>query len=308
MEELFYNRDVNITGFSSVQSLALPNKGYSVNYKNENSIVYFDNNLFKINNYTINNLKISVNLSWKESEDVTAGYIKYMEDKNSDELSYFRIDPNIYKDIIPGYCDGYSLDHINKDNYNLSAKFSDLNYCPDLNWSGSEFLQNDFSDWENSKWYGIYDIVYTGVNDIKLNNFYYCTGSHTSSPDNSPTGENSKWTQDFFWAPDAGINNNVEFPVSKIGTKYQQRSKTKYNNSFLDLDYTFSNLSNKEAKSMLHFLEKKAGFRRFYHQIPSLYDRPKVYICTEWTHSLQYNEAHNISVKFKEDPMGVLPE
>lgn len=308
MEELFYNRDQNLTGYGGARSLGLPNLGYSVNYKSENSLLYYDNNIFKINNYSLNSLKVSCNLSWKTDERKASNYIDYIERKNANKLSDIRIDSEVYNNPINAYCDGYSVNHINRDNYDLSAKFSDFNYNPDLSWSGSKLLNTDFSDWQNSKEYVKYDIVYTGVNDIKINNFYYCTGDHVSSEENSPTGDNSNWTRDFFWEPDALTNNNVQFPVSKVGTSFKQRSKTKINNSFIDIDYKFSNISTHELKSILHFLEKKAGFRRFFHKIPSLYNRPKVYICTEWNHSFVYNNSHDLTVRFKEDVMGVLDQ
>jgi hypothetical protein len=59
---------------------------------------------------------------------------------------------------------------------------------------------------------------------------------------------------------------------------------------------------------MLHFLENKGGYRRFKHKISSVYNRPKVFICPEWTHTWVYNNSHNLSVSFKEDPLGVIPK
>lgn len=305
MEELFYNRDRNLTGFAMPLALGVPNMGYSMNFKSESSILYYDNNIFKVNNYGINNLKVSSILSWKTSEFRAGNFINHMEENNSNKFSTINIDPNVYNNNINAYCDGYSLNHINNENYNLSAKFSDFNYNPDLSWSGSSILNVDFNNWENSQEYSRNDIIYTGVSDVKINNFYYCTGDHTSSQENSPTGSNSHWTKDFFWEPDASNSNSVDFSVSKVGASYKHRSKSKINNSYVDLDYRFTNISTSELKAILHFLEKKAGFRRFFHQIPSLYNRPKIYICTEWSHTFVFNDCHNLSVKFKEDPMGV---
>jgi len=58
---------------------------------------------------------------------------------------------------------------------------------------------------------------------------------------------------------------------------------------------------------MLHFLENKGGYRRFRHQIPSLYNRPKVFYCQEWKHNWVYQDSHNLDVSLIEDPMGVIP-
>ena len=59
---------------------------------------------------------------------------------------------------------------------------------------------------------------------------------------------------------------------------------------------------------MLHFLESKQGYKRFKHQIPSVYNRPKVYYCDSWNHTMVYNDTHNLQVSFTEDPMGVIPK
>ena len=58
---------------------------------------------------------------------------------------------------------------------------------------------------------------------------------------------------------------------------------------------------------MLHFLERKGGYRRFEHQIPSLYDRPKVYYCPEWSHTWVSYNSNDLTVELIEDPLGVIP-
>ena len=66
-------------------------------------------------------------------------------------------------------------------------------------------------------------------------------------------------------------------------------------------------VSDKQLKTMLHFLENKGGYRRFKHQIPSVYNRPKVYYSPKWTHTWNYANSNTLSVELKEDPMGVIP-
>ena len=58
---------------------------------------------------------------------------------------------------------------------------------------------------------------------------------------------------------------------------------------------------------MLHFLENKGGYRRFKHQIKSVYNKPKVFMCPSWSHTFVYNNNHNLQVSFQEDSLGVLP-
>jgi phage-related protein len=73
------------------------------------------------------------------------------------------------------------------------------------------------------------------------------------------------------------------------------------------MSYTYKNITDDQLKCMLHFLERKGGYRRFEHQIPSLYDRPKVYYCPQWSHTwISYN-SNDLTVELIEDPLGVIP-
>jgi phage-related protein len=184
------------------------------------------------------------------------------------------------------------------------------NSCENNTWSGT------LVDWSgnNKTWdYGFYkkyDIVYYEANDNKLNNFFYCKEDHASTVDTSPTGVDSKWTQEFFFEPDIGFQNETTIYSSKIEFKnsHPLRMKVKNNVAPLSMSYKFSNINDKQLKSMLHFLENKAGYRRFRHQIPSIYNRPKVFTCREWSHTWNYFNSHDLEVKLVEDPLGVIPK
>ena len=73
------------------------------------------------------------------------------------------------------------------------------------------------------------------------------------------------------------------------------------------MSYTFSNISDHQLKSMIHFLERKGGYRRFEHQIPSVYNRPKVYYAPTWTHTWVAFNSNNLTVDLVEDTLGVIP-
>ena len=163
--------------------------------------------------------------------------------------------------------------------------------------------------WATGNSYKKYDILYNDINTNKLNNFYYCSGDHYSSNSNSPTGASSAWSQDFFFSPDIGFQNDVKIQVSKVDFKnsFPLRIKTKNNTAKFDINYKFSNISNKQLLCMLHFLENKAGYRKFRHQIPAVYNRPKVYYCPQWTHTWKYKDHNDLDVTFIEDPLGIIP-
>jgi len=149
-----------------------------------------------------------------------------------------------------------------------------------------------------------------GGEQVRLNSYYHCKEDHQSSFENAPnfTGIDSPWTQDFYWAPDNGLTNSVKFENEKHGFGYGIYNKVKNNNAVVPMSYNFSNISNKQLKSMLHFLENKNGYRRFKHQIPSVYNRPKVYYCDSWSHSMVYKDTNSLQVSFTEDPLGIIPD
>ena len=116
-------------------------------------------------------------------------------------------------------------------------------------------------------------------------------------------------SQKFFFEPDIGTSNNVDIKadIQNYNNSFRQRLKTNDNISTFDMSYTFSNISDHQLKSMIHFLERKGGYRRFEHQIPSVYNRPKVYYAPTWTHTWVAFNSNNLTVDLVEDPLGVIP-
>jgi phage-related protein len=146
----------------------------------------------------------------------------------------------------------------------------------------------------------------------KLNNFYYCLYDHNSKNgiDTEPTDPLTPWRQDFFFEPDINFQNTVNLSVAKLDLKnsFTQRIKTKKNISALSLTYKFSNISTKKAKAILHFLENKAGYRRFLLKMDAVYNKPKVFYAPSWNHTWKYQNSHDIEVQLIEDPLGIIPE
>jgi phage-related protein len=83
--------------------------------------------------------------------------------------------------------------------------------------------------------------------------------------------------------------------------------KTRKNLAPINFNYKFSKISTRQAKAIMHFLENKAGYRRFLHNPPSVYNRPKVFYSPSWTHSWSYEDSHDLTVSLIEDPLGVIP-
>ena len=235
---------------------------------------------------------------------------------NPQTLSNFSIETENGSSTIVFWGDG--LSNIVNSQQSITKIYTDRIYdlpnnqnsCDDNIWSTTlvDWEANDRT-WDYGS-YKKYDIIYYPTNTNQLNNFYYCTEDHVSTGETSPTGSNSKWTQEFFFEPDIGFQNEVSMASSKIEFKnsFPLRIKTKNNIAPLRMAYKFSNIDDRQLRAMLHFLENKAGYRRFRHQVPSVYNRPKVFICSEWSHTWNYFNSHDLEVKLTEDPLGIIPK
>jgi phage-related protein len=285
MSDLFYNRDENISGValqSALSGIGTPSYGSSVSFNSK--LFQYDTKDSYTNTLpnSLNNLEATFNLRYETNEINAQKAAVFFEDK-----------------------------HVNNQHYELDASIV-VDQSPNLlNWSGMNFINYTLVNWATSTSYDKFDIIYSGVNTNKLNNFYYCTEDHTSSSTSAdgPTGSSSKWSQEFFFEPDIGFNNSVNFKNERLEFKnsFRQRVKSNDNNATFPVDYSFKNISNKQLKAMVHFLETKGGYRNFRHQIPSIYNRPKVFYSPSWTHTWNYFNSNDLQVSLVEDVLGIIP-
>jgi phage-related protein len=314
-EDLFYNRDRNISGVTAPEELSFlslnPVYGSTVNFSSKTLAYETDNSYYNIIPSSLNNLSVSYKVRYDVNEEECAKLVNFFESKEGHKAFVFNPDNSgIYKSN-QSFCDNYAVNHMNNNHYELAADIT-VDQAPTLlNWSGMNFTNYNFQlHSEASESYKKYDVVYKQVNDVKLSNFFYCTQDHTSSAGNSPTGVDSVWTTEFFFEPDIGFQNDVAIQVSKVEFKnsFPLRIKTKKNTATFATTYKFTSINDKQLLCMLHFLENKAGYRRFKHQIPSVYNRPKVFFCPEWSHTWKYKNHHDLDVTLIEDPLGIIPK
>jgi phage-related protein len=315
-ENLYYNRDRNIaevTAPADITGLQLtPSYGSSVTFKSKNTNFDTDDFYYELVPLSVNNLSAQFQVKYDLNTTNARKLVNFFEAQSGYKQFEFNPDNSgIYKNI-SGFCDEYTVNFSNYNHNEVGATIT-VDGAPSLfNWSGQNFTNLPLENFHGGTAYKKYDVVYTGISDNKLDNFYYASEDHSSNGANSPSGTGSKWSQSFFFEPDERQNFQVGIKADILDFKYSfpQRlggnAQTK-NIAKFDISYNFTDLSDAEAKAMLHFLENKAGYRRFEHSIPSLYNRPKVYYCPEWTHTWKYANANDISVSFIEDPLGVVP-
>ena len=318
-ESLFYNRDTNISGVtvpSELSDLSLtPVYGSQVEFQGVNHSYVTDDFYYNLIPLSLNSLNAKFSVRYDVNEANARSLVAFFESQSGYLPIKFTPDNlGIYK-TVSGYCDNYAINFINNQHFEVAASIN-VDRAPTLlNWSGGNFANIPFQGWIPSTSYKKYDVAYSGrspdgnINGNKLDNFYYCSGDHTSSETNSPTGASSMWTRKFFFEPDIGVQNDVKIKVDVLEFKnsFIQRLKTNNNIATFDMNYSYGDISDHQLKCMLHFLEKKGGYRRFEHQIPSVYNRPKVYYCPTWSHTWNYFNSNTLTVNLIEDPLGVIP-
>jgi len=314
-ESLFYNRTRNISGVDAPNDLSglslTPVYGSQVNFNATNHSYNTDDYYYNLIPLSVNSLSADFRIRYDVNETNAQKLANFFESKSGYQPLEFTPDNSgIYK-TVSGFCDNYAINFINNQHFEVATSIN-VDHAPTLlNWSGGTFTNLPFSDYAYSTSYEKYDVVYTGVNGNKLNNFYYCTGDHSSSSVNSPTGDSSFWSQKLFFEADIGTQNDVEIKVDApdYSNSFKQRilPQGETNIATFGMDYTYSNISDKQLKAMLHFLENKGGYRRFEQELPSVYNRPKVYYSPQWTHTWNYYNSNTLKIKLVEDPLGVIP-
>ena len=314
-EALFYDRTRNISGISAPAELSglslTPVYGSQVTFSAKNHSYETDDYYYNLIPMSVNSLTADFKVRYDVNETNARKLANFFESKSGYKPLEFTPDNSgIYK-TISGYCTNYAINFINNQHFEVATNVSVDDAPTLLNWSGGNFANLPYAEYNYSLSYKKYDVVYTGINGNKLNNFYYCSGDHTSNLSNSPTGASSMWSQKFFFEPDVGTQNDVQIKVAspEYENSFIQRTlpQGESNIATFGMDYTYANITNKQLKAMLQFLENKGGYRRFEHQIPSVYNQPKVYYCPEWTHTWNYFDSNTLTVKLVEDPLGVLP-
>ena len=313
-ESLFYNRDLSMSGVLPGVALDgetfIPSYGSKVSFSANNHSYQTDNSFYNLIPLSANSLTAKFDMKYVMSEGDAQSLVAFIESNSGVQQFALRTDQNIYKNV-SGVCAQYAVNHINTDHYEVAASIDVLEAPTLFNWSGMNFVSGVSSLFKTGVEYEKYDVVLTGDHSSnKFNCFFYSTeDQEESSAQTSPTGDDSKWSQKFFFEPDAGLQHTVDLKVNEINFKnsHKLRLKLQDNIATIPLNYKFSSITTKQLKAMLHFLENKGGYRRFEHQIPSLYNRPKVYYCPQWSHTFKYHNTHDLDVTLIEDPMGVIP-
>ena len=185
--------------------------------------------------------------------------------------------------------------------------------APLLNWRTSSILNNTSSSitlFNSANSYKRHEFVYIDPETIplaknftgsKIDNFWFAKNNIAANT--SFSLEN--WTKNFFHDHKLPftLSNELDFYKMDFKNSFIQTIKHKNNSNALKrVSLKFDNIDDIECKSILFFLEKKCGYRRFIYEYPIFLKESKVFICTKWTHTFKYENSHLIDMELIEEP------
>lgn len=211
---------------------------------------------------------------------------------------------------------------------------SSLKY-PVLHFGGYSFY-ND-SSYSHEK-FNVYQV--TGANSIELENFFYASSGVNSSAFgagnifNSYSGvtglktytgitdefyndfgndyDGGSLTRTFFWEPDQQVSLPISHStrVNQFKNSFHQQLNISRNQNRIDqLNLKFTNRSEKETYSILHFLESHLGYKQFvYYYDDDIIKQNRVFYCPRWRHTFNYKNSNTIEATFVEIVAPVTPE
>jgi phage-related protein len=311
----FYNRDFSVdSSYVYVNDLSKFKAVYgsSVSFSSRLNYMQTIDNSIKVIPASENNIVVKYNLIFLLNNQLTGELLKSIEAAQAHKFLVFKDPSRMYKDII-GYVEDYS---VNKTSLNLNeVKISVVNTIksPLFNWRTSSYLEDisvETTAFSPSLFYKKYDFIYledestaslTTLNkQNKINNFWF------ARKDISPSQFNiADWSKSFIYETELPFElvNQIDVFKSDYKNSFVQNIKFKNNTNVLkSYDIKFTNIDDRTCRSILFFMEKKCGYRRFIYDFPIFLKKHKVFICTEWSHTFKYFNCHDLTLKFVEDP------
>jgi phage-related protein len=294
-----YKYDVDLVNFKPIY-------GSSVSFTSRLNYLQTVDNALKILPASENNLVVKYNLKFLLNDDDTGSLLKTIEIAGGYRYLKFFDPSEVYKDMI-GLVEDYAINKSNKNLNEVNLIVSSYFKSPIFNWRTSSFFNVDSSyDYTVSKNYKKYDFVYYEPLDLtsknKMDNFWFAKNDIPSSPS---VFNPSQWTKKFIYETKFPFELKNKLDVYQIDYKnsFIQNIKHKENsNTLKQYPIKFENISTQQALSILLFLEKKCGYKRFIYDFPLFLKKAKVFICTEWNHIFKYKNCHDISLTLVEDP------
>lgn len=309
MNDLFYNRDRNVTGVTPLTGLSFsPRQGSSVVFSTRTYESPYPNKVKARMGQSLNSVSAEYSLSFGVRETEAAQIIDYFESR-SGVLPAVMEDASSMYQTISGFVDEFSFSSAANNAFEANCKLVIDNRSVKTNWSGLSFLNFEFRPWQTGEIVPKYSIRYFEYDSSnKFNNYFYSTGDHISANSNGPFSTGSFWAQNMFFEQDVQFGVTTQPDVGKVefnGAFPLRISDKKNIHNVESATLRFPNISEAKAKALLHFAETKFGETKFLYECPKIY-KPKVFYCPAWRHTWNYF-SHTVELDLIEDPLGILP-
>lgn len=322
-------------------SIYKPIYGSSVDFVSRLNFLETVDNALKILPASENNLTVRYNFIFLLTDVQLGNLLKTIEVAGGYRYLKFYDPSNIYKNII-GLVEDYSISKTSNNLSEFRITISSYIKSPIFNWSSSSFLnysdelfyfmENDVNFSKSkilNKYYNLesftyekkykkYESVYADPvflknffkinvpSNSKMDNFWFSRFDHSKKLKELKAEEwQFYFTRNFIYEPKLPFNLQNKFDVYQMEYKnsFIQNIKHKNNsNSLKKYELKFENISDDVCKSILFFLEKKCGYKRFIYEFPIFLNKHKVFICIRWTHVFKYENCHEITAELIEDP------
>lgn len=224
-------------------------------------------------------------------------------------------DPSSFYNSIYLTIDSYSLDYKLNDITDISINFSANHLAKSLRWN-SGYLNDSFvSEWSVSSGYQRYDVVkyLNGVTEggggIVSGNatemMFYCIADVSGGT--NPLLNTGSWTR-FDLPIELEIDTSTQFAARMEnqqlrGSYVQKINMGGINPTRQDLvSVGWKALSDRQARCLLHFFENKQGYKRFNVTGQKSQWKPNnVYVCAQWSHTIDFKDSHTINATFTPD-------
>jgi hypothetical protein len=326
MSEVYavYDRDKNVEGPISPASF-VPEYGSSVSFVYKNAYMMGGDNTAIKYVKGLNNTELELNLKFSNKTEAEAkSFLHLLEEvaaSESGNLNFNNLSNsgvelafptgNIYKNLQDFLIKDYSFKlHNGLFDIDLSLQKNTQSYF--LDWKGSSYLNtgNLQTGWVSGTSYEKFDIVYypeydTGSNPYsnkqvnRIEKFYYCNSGHEAVAENSPTGNSSAWSRSFFYDADddVSITSDRSQDISSLENSFSLYNKKNNNQGLLkDIRLNLKNRSNKETRSIIHFIEKHENNTPFELNIPQLYTKKKFFVAKSMKHTFVYKDCNDIEI------------
>lgn len=340
IQQFNYNRD-SITSGDIVGFIGSPIYGSSITFSASNSSWRGSNYYQFVMPNGLNSIKAEMDFTFQGNKESMKSLLRRIEKAttgtitgdvafsgtedciNFGELKHgvqIDLDTDYYQNFSGSQISNYNLKHISSDVYELNVSMFNNRVSPVLS-NGMGFVADNTVNIASSS-FEAFDVA-TGstdsVNSEVFNNYFYLTGSRGSSISASNvfglatyTGFADDSTRTFFWEPDQQVSLPVDHGArinDFKGSFTQQLNISRNQNRIDSIDLTFTNRSEKETYSILHFLETHLGYKQFvYYYDDDIIQQNRVFFCPQWKHTFNYKDSNTIEARFIEIVAPMTPE